>query len=130
MHFLQLFCYTKPSSLVKFVLSTGNRKNKTEFISQRISAFKNSVQMSVGNKLHTSVKVSRVISLEKHKNYHWDDWVVDRKNKFKICGQVLTSSLQLRNRSFPVADWTRTRAKCKTNEKGLCKLCKTTVFHC
>jgi len=55
------------SSLVKFVLSTGNRKNKTEFISQRISAFKNSVQMSVGNKLHTSVKVSRVISLEKHK---------------------------------------------------------------
>ena len=127
----QMFLLSR-SSLVKFVLSTGNRKNKTEFISQRISAFKNSVQMSVGNKLHTSVKVSRFrfISLEKHKNYHRDDWFVDRKNKFKICGQVLTSSLQLRNRSFPVADWTRTRAKCKTNEKGLCKLCKTTVFHC
>lgn len=49
----QMFLLSR-SSLVKFVLSTGNRKNKTEFISQRISAFKNSAQMSVGNKLHTS----------------------------------------------------------------------------
>ena len=55
-----------PFYLVTLVLNTGNRKNKTEFISQRISAFKNIVQMSVGNKLHTSVKVCRVISLEKH----------------------------------------------------------------
>lgn len=84
--------------------------------------------MSVGNKLHTPVKVSRVISLEKHKNYHWDDWFVDRKNKFKICGQVLTSSLQLRKRSFPVADRTRTRAKCKTNKKVCVNFAKLLFF--
>ena len=59
----------------------------------------------------------KVITLEKCVQTIWElNWnqrFTDKKTKLNICHHMLTSSAQLENRSFHVAERTRTSAKCQ-----------------
>ena len=56
---------------------------------------------------------------------NWNQRLGHKMTKWNICYHLLTSSTQLRNRSFHVVERTRT----SKDEKFTCKACKNTVFH-
>ena len=61
---------------------------------------------------------------------NWNQRLGHNKKKLNICHHMLTSSTQLQNSSFHVVERTRMSTNCQKNEKGTCKACKNTVFHC
>ena len=61
---------------------------------------------------------------------NWNQRFGHNKKKFNICHHMLTSSTQLQNSLFHVVERTRMSTNCQKNEKGTCKACKNTVFHC
>ena len=60
---------------------------------------------------------------------NWNQRLGQKKTKLNICHHMLTSSTQLQNRSFHVAERTRTSSKCQ-DEKCTCKACKNAVYLC
>ena len=60
---------------------------------------------------------------------NWNLHFRSKNTKLNICHHMLTSSTQLQNRSFHVAERMRTSLKCPKME-CMCKACKTIVFHC
>ena len=61
---------------------------------------------------------------------NWNQRLGHKKTKLNICHHMLTSSPQLQNWSFHVAERTRTSIKCEKNEICTRKACKNTIFHC
>ena len=61
---------------------------------------------------------------------NWNQRLEHNKKKLNICHHMLMSSTQLQNSSFHVVEKTRMSTNCQKNEKGTCKACKNTVFHC
>ena len=60
---------------------------------------------------------------------NWNQRFREKKEKLKICGQVLTSSTQEQNRLFHVAERTRTGVKCTKMKNARAQPAKL-VFHC
>ena len=59
---------------------------------------------------------------------NWNRRLGHKKAKLNMCHHMLTSSMQLQNRSFHVVERTRTATKCQ--KKCTCKACKNSVYHC
>ena len=51
-----------------------------------------------------------------------------KKTKLNLCHHMLTSSTQMQNSSFHVAEWTRTSTNCQKNEKCTCKTQKKLLY--
>ena len=93
-----------------------------------------------------SSKDSKLVSLQSLLNYskslhlqkcvltilelNWNQSFRDQKTKLNICHHMLMSSTQLQSRSFDVVERTRMSTKCPKMKKCMCKVCKTSVFHC
>ena len=58
---------------------------------------------------------------------NWNQRFRDKKTKLNICHHMVTSSTQLQNSSFHVAE-ERERLRYVKNENCTCKACKTIVF--
>ena len=55
---------------------------------------------------------------------NWNQRLGHKKTKINICHHMLTSSIQLQNRSFHVVERTRTSAKCQTMKNARAKRAK------
>ena len=59
---------------------------------------------------------------------NWNQRLEHEKTKLNICHHMLTSSTQLRNRSFHVVERTRTSTKCQKRKNARAKRAKILLF--
>ena len=59
---------------------------------------------------------------------NWNQRLGDKKTKLNICHHMLTSSIQLQNRSFHVVERTRTSSKCQKLKNARAKRAKILFF--